>query len=347
MTKKILAYIDHFHGKVQSSSWEGLGLAAAIAADSGGEVAALVLGDEVGGVAETAFHYGADQVFLAEDPILKDFRPEPLADLVKQAAESYQPDLILFPTTTRGRTLAGMAAVDLNTGVMVDIIDLDWSGDKIVATRPIYAGKLLAKLVCSTTPQIITFRTRAFDKPEPDTGRSGSVTPLEVGLDSGAVATTIASIQEKAEGVSLSDASVIVSGGRGVALNPALEAPADLDEEAADIWKAGQGFALIKKLADVLGAAIGASRAAVDAGYIEYDHQVGQTGKVVTPDLYIACGVSGAIQHLAGMRSSKVIVAINKDPDAPIFNFARFGVVGDMHAILPPLTEALKTHLAG
>ena len=192
MTKKILAYIDHFHGKVQSSSWEGLGLAAAIAADSGGEVAALVLGDGVGSVAETAFHYGADQVFLAEDPILKDFRPEPLADLVKQAAESYQPDLILFPTTTRGRTLAGMAAVDLNTGVMVDIIDLDWSGDKIVATRPIYAGKLLAKLVCSTTPQIITFRTRAFDKPEPDTGRSGSVTPLEVGLDSGAVATTIA-----------------------------------------------------------------------------------------------------------------------------------------------------------
>lgn len=345
MTKKILAYIDHFHGKVQPASWEGLGLAAAIAGDSGGEAAALILGEGVGDLAEAAFQYGADQVFLAEDPVLKDFRPEPLADLVKQAAESYQPDLILFPTTTRGRTLAGMAAVDLNTGVMVDVTGLDWSGDEIIATRPIYAGKLLANLVCSTSPQIITFRTRAFDKPEPDSGRSGTATALEVGLDGGAVATTVNSIQEKADGVSLSDANVIVSGGRGVALNSNLEAPGDLDEEAADIWKAEQGFALIKELADVLGAAVGASRAAVDAGYIAYDHQVGQTGKVVSPDLYVACGVSGAIQHLAGMRSSKVIVAINKDQDAPIFNFARFGVVGDMHAILPPLTEKLKTYL--
>ena len=345
MTKKILAYIDHFHGKAQPSSWEGLGLAAAIAGDSGGEVSALVLGEGVGELAEAAIHHGADQVFLAEDPILKDFRPEPLADMIKKAAESYQPDLILFPTTTRGRTLAGMAAIDLNTGVMVDVIDLDWSGDEIIATRPIYAGKLLAKLVCSTTPQIITLRTRAFDKPEPDTGRTGTVTALEVGLDSGAVSTSIASIQEKAAGISLSDANVIVSGGRGVALNPDLEAPGDLDEEAADVWRAEQGFALVEELADVLGAAIGASRAAVDAGYIIYDHQVGQTGKVVSPDLYIACGISGAIQHLAGMRSSKVIVAINKDQDAPIFNFARFGVIGDMHAILPPLTEALKAYL--
>jgi len=345
MTKKILAYIDHFHGKAQPSSWEGLGLASAIAEDSGGEAAALILGEGLEEITQEAIHHGADQVFLADDPVLKDFRPEPLADLVKQAAESFQPDVILFPSTTRGRIFAGIAAVDLNTGVMVDVIALDWSGDEIVATRPIYAGKLLANLVCSTTPQIITFRTRAFDKPEPDTSRSGTVTELEVGLDPDAVKTTITSIQEKAEGVSLSDASVIVSGGRGVALNPNLEAPGDLDEEAADIWKAEQGFALVKSLADVLGAAVGASRAAVDANYIIYDHQVGQTGKVVSPDLYIACGISGAIQHLAGMRSSKVIVAINKDPDAPIFNFARFGVVGDMHAILPPLTEALKVYL--
>ncbi len=345
MTKKILAYIDHFHGKVQPASWECLGVAAAMAGDTGGEAAALVLGEGVKELAESAFQYGADQVFLGDDPILKDFRPEPLADMVKKAAEEYQPDVILFPTTTRARTLAGMASVDLDSGVMVDVIALDWSGDEIVATRPIYAGKLLAKLVCSSTPQIITIRTRAFDKPEPDPARSGTITTLEVGLDSGEVPTSIASIQEKEAGVSLTDASIIVSGGRGVALNPNLEAPVDLDEEAAEIWKAQQGFALVKELADVLGAAVGASRAAVDAGYIEYDHQVGQTGKVVTPDLYVACGISGAIQHLAGMRSSKVIVAINKDPDAPIFNFARFGVVGDMHAILPPLTAELKAYL--
>ncbi len=224
-----------------------------------------------------------------------------------------------------------------------------WIGqsETITATRPIYAGKLLAKLQCSSTPQIITLRTRAFDKPEPDTSKSGTATQIDVSINPGSEMTSVLENQEKSSGVSLNDASVIVSGGRGVALNPNLETPGDLDQEAAEIWKAKQGFELIQELADVLGAAVGASRAAVDAGYIEYDHQVGQTGKVVSPDLYIACGVSGAIQHLAGMRSSKVIVAINKDSDAPIFNFARFGLVGDMHEILPPLTAELKSYLAG
>jgi len=347
MTKKILAYIDHFHGKAQSSSWEGLGLAVKISEEIGGEAAALVLGEDVQELADQAFHYGASQVFLAQDAELKDFRPEVLADAVKTAAEDYQPDVMIFPTTTRGRTLAGMTAVDLNTGVMVDVVDLDWEGGNFTATRPIYAGKLLAKLQCSSSPQIITLRTRAFDKPEPDSAKSGSATTLDVSIDPSTVLTRVVDHQEKDSGVSLSDANVIVTGGRGVALNPNLEAPGDLDEDAADVWKAEKGYILIQELADVLGAAVGASRASVDAGYIEYDHQVGQTGKVVSPDLYIACGVSGAIQHLAGMRNSKVIVAINKDSDAPIFNFARFGVVGDMHEILPPLTEELKTYLAG
>jgi electron transfer flavoprotein alpha subunit len=347
MTKKILAYIDHLHGKAQSSSWEALGLAAKIAGEIGGEAAALILGDGVQELAEQAFQYGASQVFMAQDAELKDFRPEVLADAVKIAAEKYQPDVMIFPTTTRGRTLAGMAAVDLNTGVMVDVVELDWEGGNFTATRSIYGGKLLAKLQCKTSPQIITLRTRAFDKPEPDPSSSGSATVLDVKFDSGSMMTRVTDHREKSSGVSLSDASVIVAGGRGVALNPNLEAPGDLDEEAADKWKAEQGFKLIQELADVLNAAVGASRAAVDAGYIEYDHQVGQTGKVVSPDLYIACGISGAIQHLAGMRSSKVIVAINKDQDAPIFNFARFGLVGDMHEILPPLVEELKAYLAG
>jgi electron transfer flavoprotein alpha subunit len=346
MTKKILTYIDHFNGKVQPSSWEALGLAAKIAGDSGGEAAALVLGEGVKDLAESAYHYGADQVFLADHPDLKDFRPEPLADLVSSAAKEYQPDVMIFPTTSRGRTLAGMAAVDLDSGVMVDVIDLDWGGGKLTATRPIYAGKLLAKLNCSSTPEIVTLRTRAFDKPEPDTSRSGTITNLEVNLDPKGIQTKVLDIKEKAAGVSLADASVIVSGGRGVSANSSLEPPGDLDEEAAEIWKAEKGYEMIQKLADVLGAAVGASRAAVDAGYINYDHQVGQTGKVVSPDLYIACGLSGAIQHLAGMRTSKVIVAINKDPDAPIFNFARFGVVGDMHEIIPPLTDELKAYLS-
>ena len=347
MTKKILAYIDHFHGNAQTSSWEALGLAAKIAADSGGEAAALILGDGVKDLADQAFHYRADQVFLADDPVLKDFRPEPLAEMITIAARDYQPDVIIFPTTTRGRTLAGMAAVDLDTGVMVDIVELDWQGDKISATRPIYGGKLLAKLICSSSPEIITLRPRAFDKPEPDTEKSGSVINLEVKVDPSSLATAVLDYQEKILGVSLTDANMIVSGGRGTAVNPDLTPPDDLDEAQVEAWKAEKGFDLIQEMADVLGAAVGASRAAVDAGYIEYDHQVGQTGKVVSPDLYIACGLSGAIQHLAGMRNSKVIVAINKDSDAPIFNFARFGIVGDLHEILPPLTQELKAYLAG
>ena len=346
MTKKILTYIDHFHGNAQASSWEALGLAAKIAADSGGKAAALILGDGVKDLAKQAFHYGADQVFLADDPVLKDFRPEPLAEMITIASKDYQPDVIIFPTTTRGRTLAGMAAVDLETGVMVDVIELDWQGDKISAIRSIYAGKLLAKLTCSTSPEIITLRTRAFDKPEPDTTRSGTVTNLETKIDPSSLATTVLDHQAKPSGVSLTDANMIVTGGRGTAVNPDLKPPDDLDEAQVEAWKAEKGFNLIQELADVLGAAVGASRAVVDAGFIEYDHQVGQTGKVVSPDLYIACGVSGAIQHLAGMRSSKVIVAINKDPDAPIFNFARFGVVGNLHEILPPLTQELKAYLA-
>jgi electron transfer flavoprotein alpha subunit len=161
----------------------------------------------------------------------------------------------------------------------------------------------------------------------------------------GEPATKVVEYVQAEGGVTLGDAAVVVSGGRGVANNPELSPPPGMDEKQAEIWRAQQGFQLVQELADVLGGAVGASRAAVDAGYIPYKHQVGQTGKVVNPDLYIACGISGAIQHLAGMRNSKMIVAINKDPDAPIFKLARFGVVGDINKILPALTEAFRKRL--
>jgi electron transfer flavoprotein alpha subunit len=164
-------------------------------------------------------------------------------------------------------------------------------------------------------------------------------------MSEGEILTKVESYVKSEAGVSLTDAGVIVSGGRGMANNPSLTPPAGLDEKQAEIWRAQQGFKLVEELAKVLGAAVGASRAAVDAGYITYSHQVGQTGKVVSPDLYIACGISGAIQHQAGMRTSKVIVALNKDPEAPIFKMARYGVVGDLHVILPALTEALRKKL--
>ena len=345
MAKNTLTYIDHFHGKPQSSSWEALGAGIRLADESGGQAAALIIGDGLEALAEEAAAYGAERVYMVQDPLLKDFRPEPLADALREAAEKIQPDIFLFPTTTRGRTLAGMAAVDLETGVMVDVVDLEWSADRLTAVRPIYAGKLLCKLVCDSKPEIVTLRARAFPRPEPAADRRGEIIPLEVEGDADQYSTEVVEIREKEIGVSLTEASVVVSGGRGTANNPGTP-PQDLDQEEAEIWKAEQGFQLLAELAKVLQAAVGASRAAVDAGYINYDHQVGQTGKVVSPDLYIAAGISGAIQHLAGMRNSKVIVAINKDPDAPIFNLARFGVVGDLYEIVPPLTENLRKELA-
>jgi electron transfer flavoprotein alpha subunit len=334
---KTWVYIDHFKGEPLPASWEAVGVGKTL-----GDVSALVFGSEVEAVAKSAFEYGADEVLLADDPALADFRAEAYASTLSALASDQAPDLILFPTTTRSRELAGMIAIDLNTGVLIDVIALDTEGDKVVATRPIYAGKLLEKTVCNASPQIVTLRGRAFPKPEQNAGATGTLTKVEAVTEA---KVTVEGYSAGEGGVSLTDAGVIVSGGRGTSNNPALTPPDGMDDKEAEIWKAQQGFEMVGELAKTLGAAMGASRAAVDAGYIPYAHQVGQTGKVVSPDLYIACGISGAIQHLAGMRTSKVIVAINKDPDAPIFKVARYGVVGDMHQIVPALTEAFKKKL--
>ncbi|HEX5942045.1 MAG TPA: electron transfer flavoprotein subunit alpha/FixB family protein, partial [Anaerolineales bacterium] len=279
---------------------------------------------------------------VADDAALTDFRVEPYASTLSALASAQGPDLILFPTTARTRELAAMSAIDLNTGVLTDITGLEANGDQLVATRPIYEGKVLEKTVCSGKPVMATIRGRAFPKPEADASKSGAVTKVEVKADA---RTEVVGYSASESAVNLGDAGVIVSGGRGVSNNPSLQPPAGLDEKQAELWRAQQGFALITDLANVLGGAVGASRAAVDAGYIPYSHQVGQTGKVVTPDLYIACGISGAIQHLVGMRNAKLVVAINKDSDAPIFKQARYGVVGDLFQIVPALTEAFRKKL--
>jgi len=345
MTNKIWVYIDQFKGEALPASWEAIGAGLTLAEKMDGGVTALVFGQDVQAVADEAIQYGADEVLMADDATLADYRPAPYTELLTHLAADSEPEAILFPTTSRGRELAGMAAVDLETGVLVDVIEMDVEGDQIVATRPIYAGKILSKVKCSAKPQIVTLRGRAFDKPEPDASRTGTVTTVEAAMPEDEIPAKVVDYTTAEGGVSLQDASVVVSGGRGVSNNPDLEPPTDLSEEEQEVWKAERGFAMVAELANVLDAAVGASRAAVDASYIAYDHQVGQTGKIVSPDVYIACGISGAIQHLAGMRTSKVIVAINKDPDAPIFNLARFGVVGDMHEILPHLAEALRQRL--
>ena len=338
---KIWVFIDQFKGEALSASWEALGAGLELE----GDVTAVIFGAGVAGIAQEAIHYGAGEVLVGDDPSLEDFRTEPYAGLLSKLAGDATPDVILFPTTTRGRDLAAMVAVDLNTGVLVDCTALEVVDGTILATRPIYAGKLLSKVQCSTRPQLVTLRVRAFAKPEKDENRTGIITAVDAVVSEDAVKSKVLDYAQSEGGVSLNDAAVIVSGGRGTSNNPKLDPPAGMDDGEQEKWRAQQGFALVGDLAKVLGGAVGASRAAVDAGYVPYNHQVGQTGKVVSPDLYIACGISGAIQHLAGMRTSKVIVAVNKDPDAPIFKLARFGVVGDLFDILPPLTEAMKAKL--
>jgi electron transfer flavoprotein alpha subunit len=278
------------------------------------------------GLAQEAIFYGADKVLMAEDATLADFRVAPQAALLAKAVRDAEPAAVIIGATFRGRELGPTLAAELDTGCIADCTALELEDGQLVATRPIYAGKLLSKCtIPERRPQVFTTRVRAFPKPEPDSARSGEVIKVEPVLAEGDIAVKVTGFQETEGGVSLADAGVIVSGGRGVG--------------------GPEGFEPVQELAQVLGAALGASRAAVDAGWIPYEHQVGQTGKTVSPDLYIACGISGAIQHQAGMRTSKVIVAINKDPEAPIFKLAHYGIVGDLFKVVPPLVAAFKEKL--
>jgi electron transfer flavoprotein alpha subunit len=333
-----MVYIDHFKGEALPASWEAVGVGKTL-----GKVTGLAIGSGLENLTSSAFEYGVDEMLVADEPTLADYRAELFASTLKLAFANHTGDVILFPTTSRGRELAAMAAIDLNTGLLVDVVALEASTDKLTVTRPIYSGKVLAKVTCSVKPQIITLRGRAFPKPVTQPGKSGPVTKVAAGT--GAL-TVVEGFSTAEGGASLTDANVIVSGGRGLAENSTLQAPAGLDAKQGEVWRAKQGFGMLKELADLLDGAVGASRAAVDAGYVPYAMQVGQTGKLVSPNVYFAMGISGAIQHLAGMRSSKLIVAINKDPDAPIFKLARYGVVGDLHQIVPALTAAFKKRLA-
>ncbi len=325
----IWVFIDQFKGEALSASWETLGAAKKLAADLGGAtVTALVLGHNVEGVAKESFEYGADAATLCDDATLADFRVRPysalIAKLYKEAAQ--KPEVILGPATTRGRDVFGMAAVELGASAIADGAGLNVTDGAVYVTHPAYAGKLLSTVVAKTRrPQVITLRPRAFPKPEPLAGKTGGISKVEPALKEDEIRTKVTGYAIDEGKVTLADAKIIVSGGRGVG--------------------GPEGFAPVRDLAETLGAAVGASRAAVDAGWIPYSNQVGQTGRTVSPDLYIASGISGAIQHQAGMRTSKLIVAINKDAEAPIFKLARYGVVGDLFKILPALNAEFKKRL--
>jgi electron transfer flavoprotein alpha subunit len=323
----ILVWIEQFDGRPAGASYEALGAARTIAEETGGGVIACVFGGVgVEPLAQEAISYGADTAFLAEDDTLAAFRVEPRATLLAKVVREVEPAAVLIGATFRGRELGAALAVDLDTGCVADCTALEMKGGQLVATRPIYAGKLLARCVIpERRPQVFTTRVRAFSRLDPDPARSGQVVRVAPVLAERDIASKVTGLLETEGAVSLADASVIVSGGRGVG--------------------GPEGFAPVRELAQVLGAALGASRAAVDAGWIPYEHQVGQTGKTVSPELYIAVGVSGAIQHQAGMRTSRVIVAINRDPEAPIFTLAHFGIVGDLFKVVPALTAAFREQL--
>jgi electron transfer flavoprotein alpha subunit len=327
MTNDIFVWVEQFDGEATGASWEAMGAARRLADEQGGDVVACLFGDAgLEDLAQDAIAYGADKVLVAADVTLADFRVEPYAALLGEAAEAFEPDTVLLAATFRGRELGPALAVRLETGCIADCTELAFEDGQLMATRPIYAGKLMSRCtIPDRRPRIITTRVRAFPKPEPDPGRKGDVVAREPVLTEDQIATKVSGFLESEGGVSLADASIIVSGGRGVS--------------------GPEGYEPLAELAEVLNAALGASRAAVDAGWIPYEHQVGQTGKTVSPDLYLAFGISGAIQHLAGMRTSKVIVAINKDPEAPIFKMASYGIVADLFDAVPALKEALQKKL--
>jgi electron transfer flavoprotein alpha subunit len=320
MMAGILVFLEQRDGEIRAASLQALSEARRLAAGPGWPVAAVLAGDGVAGSASALGGYGAQTVYLADEPTFKLYSAEGYAAAVVKAAEQAQPSAVFFAGTAMGRDLAPRVAARLGVGALADVVELTLDGETLVAKRPVYSGKAFATVdTVGKTPQVISLRPNVFAAEE--AGGSAEVVTLD-GLTP-TIRAVVTELTDTGGGeLDVAEADIIVSGGRGI--------------------KGPENFALIRELADAVGGAVGASRAVVDAGWIEHKHQVGQTGKVVSPSLYIAAGISGAIQHLAGMSSSKVIVAINKDPDAPIFKVADYGVVGDLFEVIPPMVEEIK-----
>jgi len=315
----ILVFVEQRDGEIRKASLQAISQAKR-EGGAGGDVAAVLPGSGIADAAAGLGAWGADKVFVADDPNLALYSAEGYAEVVAKAAEVMSPAAIFFGGTAMGRDLAPRLAAKIGVGGVPDVVSLAADGESFSAVRPVYSGK--ANATANTggkAPQVISLRPNVFAAEE--LGGAGEVVALD-----GFTLSIRAMVKELVAAgggeLDVAEADVIVSGGRGI--------------------KGPENFELIKSLADTLGGAVGASRAVVDAGWISHSHQVGQTGKVVSPSLYIACGISGAIQHLAGMSSSKIIVAINKDPDAPIFKIADYGVVGDLFDVIPPMVEAIK-----
>ena len=324
--KGVFIYAQQVDNKLSDIAFELVGKAKELAADLNTEVTAVLLGSNVKALATELGEYGADKVIVVDNPALETYRTEPYAQALVSVINEYKPEIMLVGATAIGRDLGPTVSARVKTGLTADCTGLDYDVEagNMVWTRPAFGGNLMAMILCpDNRPQLGTVRPGVFKKPELVEGREGTITREDIHVAADQIRTKlIERIEEVAAAVNLEEAEIIVSGGRGVGSE--------------------EGFGVIRELADVLGATVGASRAAVDEGWIPRAHQVGQTGKTVGPKLYIACGISGAIQHAAGISGSDCIVAINKDPDAPIFDVADYGIVGDLFTIIPIMIDQIK-----
>jgi electron transfer flavoprotein alpha subunit len=330
----VWVFVEHERGQAHSVSWELMGEGRKLADKLGVPLAGVVMGapgPATRQFCQEAFHYGADLCYLMEDPVLADYRNQPFTQALTELVNAHQPEILLLGATTLGRDLAGSVATTLQTGLTADCTELniDLENRSLAASRPTFGGSLLCTiLTLNYRPQMATVRPRVMPMPPCDTTRSGRIIEQGLDLPETAIVTKVLEYipDTRQDTPQLPFADIIVSGGRGL--------------------KTPDNFQLVWNLARVLGAEVGASRPVVQAGWVELDRQVGQSGKTVRPKLYIAAGISGAVQHRVGMEGADVIIAINNDPAAPIFEFATYGIVGNAMQILPALTDAFRQHLA-
>jgi electron transfer flavoprotein alpha subunit len=320
-------FVEQSHGKPARVSLELLGKGKELAEKLGVELTAIVLGDALGALPQELIACGAERVLVADDPILKEYRTEVYADIVAGAVIERKPEVLIVGATPIGRDLAPRLSFRLNAGCTADCtgLDIDQEHRLFVSTRPAFGGNVVATIICPNhRPQMATVRPGVMPLPEKDSARTGEVVPLRVQVREEDIQVKILeSVEAASEGVAIEEAERVICVGMG---------GADADT-----------FAMVRELSGLLYAQVGATRLAVETGLLTHDSQVGQTGKTIRPDLYMACGVSGAVQHTAGMTGSKLVIAINKDPKAEIFNYADFGIVGDLRKVLPALIEELKT----
>ncbi|MFC1933016.1 electron transfer flavoprotein subunit alpha/FixB family protein [Chloroflexota bacterium] len=328
--KGVMVHGEAIEGKLSAMAAELLGCGRKLADDLGQEVSAVLIGSDISSLAQEAIAFGADKVYVVDDPLLEDYQTDSYVSVMEKVVKQAMPQIILLGQTSIGRDLAPRLAFRLETAATLDCVALDIDPDskRLLQTKPVYGGNAQAILTSKSDPQIATVRAKVMSPLERDTSRKGEVITIEAGLDPSAIRTKVLEkVKEEVEGIKLEDAPVVIGGGRGIG--------------------SVEGFEQLKELARLLKGAVGSSRPACDNGWVTDTSQVGLTGKIVTPDFYLAVGISGSSQHMAGCSSSKCIVAINKDPEANIFKVAHYGVVGDWKKVFPAFAEKVKELVAG